>query len=230
MNYKVCPVCGRLHTRRNSKGLCRKHEHQLLKYGKYLDNNPRTKFDRNEFRIKGIITEVDVYNLKGEVINTYTFDTEDYPLVSKYKWNMTKLGYCSTGYLKGRMFLHRMILGVPEGSQVDHINGDITDNRKVNLRICQNGLNMTNRRPYNKWNIKGIEQHRSGKWSAYIRKDNKQYHSPTFNTKEEAVFARFILEQVIYPHDVLTSYTPITIQEELKANVIQRTLAKINKL
>lgn len=226
MYNKVCPVCGRLHTYKSFNSLCKKHLHQLQKYGKFLDNNPRTKFDPNEIRIKGDIAELDIYNLQGNVIKTFKFDAEDYPLVSKYKWNLSKTGYCRSG--KHSLFLHRLVMGVPEGSQIDHINLDITDNRKCNLRICQNGLNSANRKPYNKWNLKGIEKHNNGKWSAYIRKDNKQYHSPTFNTQEEALFARYILEQYIYPNDVLTQHNTIDINENLKQNVIDRTLNKLN--
>lgn len=223
---KVCPVCGRLHTYKMSNSLCKKHYHQFQKFGKFLDSNPRTKFDPNEIRIIGNIAELDVYNLKGEVIQTFKFDAEDYQLVSKYKWNLSASGYCKSG--SNSLFLHRLVLGLPEGSQVDHINLDITDNRKCNLRVCQNGLNSANRKPYNKWNIKGIEQHKNGKWSAYIRKDNKQYHSPLFNTQNEAVFARYILEQYIYPNDILTQHTTINIDDNLKQNVIDKVLHKLN--
>lgn len=226
MNYKACPVCGRLHTYRTKESLCKKHYHQLIKYGKTLDNNPRTKFDTNEIRIKGDIAELDLYDLNGNVIKTAIFDAEDYPIVSRYKWDLTKSGYCRSGI--SSIFLHRLVIGCPNGSQVDHINLNPMDNRKCNLRVCQNGLNQANRYPYNKWNIKGIEQHNNGKWSAYIRKDNKQYHSPTFNSKEEAIYARYIMEQFIYPNDVLTQHIQIEINDNLRENVAQRTLNKLN--
>jgi hypothetical protein len=222
----VCPVCGRLHTYKTKDYLCKKHLQQLKKFGKFLDTSPRTKFDPNEIRIIENICELDVYDLSGNVIQTFKFDAEDYQLVSKYKWSLSKEGYCRTGAKS--MFLHRLIMGAPEGAQVDHINLDITDNRKCNLRICQNGLNSANRKPYNKWNLKGVEQHRSGKWSAYIRKDNKQYHSPTFDTQEEAAFARYLLEQHYYPNDVLTQHGSYALTPEQKQQVIQRVTHKLN--
>lgn len=49
-------------------------------------------------------------------------------------------------------FLHRWILGeenIPEGLQVDHINGNSLDNRKENLRVCTMMQNMVNRRTPN---------------------------------------------------------------------------------
>jgi len=79
MEAKICPVCGRLHTARTKDNLCKKHAWQLQKYGKFLDSNPRTKFDPNEIRIRESECELDVYDLKGNVIQTFKFDTEDYP-------------------------------------------------------------------------------------------------------------------------------------------------------
>ena len=49
---KYCTHCGRKHSRSNAMNLCRKHEWQLEKYGKYLDCNPRNKFDKNAYQIK----------------------------------------------------------------------------------------------------------------------------------------------------------------------------------
>ena len=135
----ICPVCGRVHTCKTKDNLCKKHLQQLKKFGEFKDHNPRNKFDPNEIRIKGDIAELDVYDLSGNVIKTYIFDSEDYDLVSKYKWNLGPDGYCRSGYSSVR--LHRLVLGVKEGCQVDHINLDITDNRKCNLRICDNSLN-----------------------------------------------------------------------------------------
>lgn len=223
---KICPICGRVNNRENANGYCRKHQAQLDKYGKVLDSNPRTKFDPNEFRIKGDVCEMDTYLLSGEVDRTYTFDAEDYPIVSQYKWRTNNHGYASSG--KDSILLHRLILGVPNGAAVDHINIDVTDNRKCNLRICQNSINSANRRPYNKWNIKGVEQHKNGKWSAYIRRDNKQYHSPLFDTQEEAAFARYILEQIIYPDNVLTQHNSMNLTSAQKDNVITKINHKLN--
>ena len=47
-----------------------------------------------------------------------------------------------------KTFLHRWILGednIPQGLQVDHINGDPLDNRRANLRTCTNLENQMNR-------------------------------------------------------------------------------------
>jgi hypothetical protein len=42
--------------------------------------------------------------------------------------------------------MHRMVLQVPKGKAVDHINGDGLDNRKANLRIATLSQNSANRK------------------------------------------------------------------------------------
>lgn len=227
-NY--CIVCGRLITNNKSSVYCSKHHGQMLKYGKVLDNNPRTKFDANEFRFIGNdIVEFDTYDAIGNVVSTYKIDAEDYPIVSKFKWRTIK-GYASYG--SKIHYLHRLIMHPKPGQQIDHINLDITDNRKTNLRIADNSLNQTNKKGYNKYRIKGIEYHKHlNKWSAYFRINNKQYHSPCYFTAEEAAFARFILEQMFRTEPIkqFTSDLINTLTVEQKSAIIAGLKSKFNK-
>lgn len=229
MKKNYCIVCGREITSKSSTKYCRKHLNQVLKYGKVLDNNPRTKFDPNEFRFIGNdIVEFDTYDANGNIVSTYKIDAEDYPLVSKYKWRTIK-GYASYGYKIH--YLHRLITNAIDGQQVDHINLDITDNRKENLRIVGASLNQCNKHGYNRYGIKGIEYHKSiNKWSTYVRFKNKQYHSPCYCSKEEAAFARFILEQ-LFIKDKLTQFSQElvnTLTEDKKAAIINGLKSKFN--
>lgn len=230
MKENYCIICGRKISGKNSTIYCKKHHWQLQKYGKILDNNPRNKFDPNEFRfINNDIVEFDTYDSNGNIVATYKIDAEDYPQVSKYKWRTVK-GYASYG--NTIHYLHRFIMKAKDGQQIDHINLDITDNRKINLRIANNSLNQSNKKGYNKYGIKGIEYHKMlNKWSAYFRINNKQYHSPCFKTKEEAAFARFILEQM-FREEPLTQFSSDLINNlslEQKQNIIQSIKHKFNK-
>lgn len=232
MKKYFCKQCGReiLNTKHGST-YCRKHGYQLEKYGKFLDANPRNKFDSNEFRFVGNdIVEMDTYKSPTfEVDKTYLIDAEDYPLVSKYKWVTTNNGYAKS--TNSNIYLHRLLVNSKLGQQVDHINVNVFDNRKCNLRICNNSLNSSNRKPYNKLNIKGIELHKTKNlYSAYFRINNKQYHSPCYKTKEEATFARFILEQ-IFREEVLTQFNEKEIKSlsiEQKENIINGIKKKFN--
>ena len=70
-------------------------------------------------------------------------DTDDYVWLSKYKWYVVKRGntfYANRGQWsktqKRRLTItmHRLIIDVPDGLFVDHINHNGLDNRKANLR------------------------------------------------------------------------------------------------
>jgi hypothetical protein len=82
-------------------------------------------------------------------------DAADYPLVSAFKWHAqpttTKQWYAVTRTTNaaGRpstLYMHRLITGAPKGKEVDHINRDTLDNRRVNLRVGTHRDNMRNGR------------------------------------------------------------------------------------
>lgn len=77
---------------------------------------------------------------------------EDEPIVRERKWHQGVFGYIGTNIkLDGRwraVKLHRWLLGVTDPNIfVDHINGDPTDNRRENLRLCTRAQNAANQRP-----------------------------------------------------------------------------------
>lgn len=97
-------------------------------------------------------------------------------------------GKDSRGYmkvqLKGRqLYLHRIVFilmgeHLPKGSQVDHINGDKSDNRWSNLRIATARQNCANRKPpENKTSgVVGVcWDKRKRKWRAYCRHKHLGY-------------------------------------------------------
>lgn len=227
-----CQCCGREILDSNHGTIyCRKHGFQIKKYGKTLDTNPRNKFDPNEFRfLENNVVEFDVYNLNTfDVIASFKIDVEDYPLVSKYKWHINSSGYARTCIEGKYILLHRLLMNPKDGQQVDHINIDIKDNRKSNLRIADNSLNSSNRNPYNKLGVKGVEYHPNiRKYSAYFRINNKQYHSPCYNTIEEASFARFLLEQC-FRKEKLTQFNNYdSLTENQKSKIINDIKVKFN--
>lgn len=231
MERKFCIQCGReILNSKHGSTYCRKHGYQMEKYGKLLDSNPRNKFDPNEFRFIGNDrVEFDTYESPSyNVYKTYIIDAEDYPEVSKYKWVSDKSGYAKS--INGNLYLHRLLLNAKLGQQVDHINLNVLDNRKENLRICNNSLNSSNRKPYGKLSIKGVEKHKNGKYSAYFRINDKQYHSPCYNTAEEAAFARFILEQLFRDEKLIQFNSEYTnsLSVEQKVNIIQGIKNKFN--
>lgn len=139
-----CEVCGRwINKKRENKYLilCRKHEKQLKKYGDFLDSNPRSPKDLNNYMIENECTIGTCYNLSGEPIGTFIFDTEDLPKVRYHKWRLSK-GRVVTGkkYNNTERELAWAILGEHSDSSrhIVYLNGNSKDNRKVNLKIEDN--------------------------------------------------------------------------------------------
>jgi hypothetical protein len=84
-------------------------------------------------------------------------DIEDLPLVKQYFWRLRvdKRHPNCTPYVESvkringkriRIHLHRLIMNCPNDKVVDHINHNGLDNRKKNLRICTQQINVMNRK------------------------------------------------------------------------------------
>lgn len=106
----------------------------------------------------------------------------------------------ATGYKTGKIFgkrlkAHRVVWAWAHGywpDEIDHINGDRSDNRIANLRPVDHRENSKNRKLYksNTLGSQGIHQRPSGRWGAYISINGKRTVIGTFDTKEEAIVAR----------------------------------------
>lgn len=88
------------------------------------------------------------------------------------------------------LILSRLVKGLEPGDllEVDHINGDPRDNRKVNLRVCPHEYNMRNRRKHknNASGFKGVRQVGPDRWSASIGECGRHYHLGVFDSPEKA--------------------------------------------
>jgi len=76
--------------------------------------------------------------------------------------------------------------------EVDHINGDRSDNRWCNLRNASRQQNATNTGAYsnNSSGYRGVSKTCVGTWRAEIQRHGKYHHLGCFKTKEEAAAAR----------------------------------------
>lgn len=171
--------------------MCNKHYEQYRKYGKVLDNNPRTIFDPNEIIEYEDYADIILYNTIGEDVSRTLIDLEDVEKVRNYKWSMNGKGYVTSN--TPQVILHRLIMDYPEDMMIDHINHNRLDNRKSNLRICtqqQNNMNRT-MNSNNTSGIAGVSWHKGNrKWGAKIQVAGKQIYLGYYQTKEQAVEAR----------------------------------------
>ncbi len=123
-------------------------------------------------------------------------DDRDYEELSKYKWHIrTCCGFLHYAVRSFRVHgaskteaMHRRILHVPKGLEVDHINGDGLDNRRANLRLCSRQQNAFNgHKRANASGFKGVVWHKgAGRWRAKIMKNHTTVHLGYFNFPEDA--------------------------------------------
>lgn len=187
-NYKnICSVEG---CTKQCKGkYCTKHYNQIVRYGRI---KTRTAFDKNEIVENEDYAEIILYDKSNNEKARAKIDKEDVDKIKNYKWNFSD--YVYTNINKKHISLHRIItdtINEPDkyNNLIDHINGDVLDNRKSNLRICSPSENAYNRHT----KVKGYTSFKSGNkiyYKAYLYKDNKCINLGTFVNEEDAIKAR----------------------------------------
>lgn len=124
-------------------------------------------------------------------------DAEDFEELNKYNWQARVQTY--TGLFRAKrsenkkeIDMAREIMNCPPGLEVDHINGDLLDNRRCNLRICTHGENMRNRRLQrnNTSGYRGVHYFkRDGRYVAYIYLNGQKIHIGSYKTGIDAAMA-----------------------------------------
>lgn len=122
--------------------------------------------------------------LGGKNGGTVLVSEEDYELLSKYKWYLSKEGY-ATGIIDKKSWrMHRFIIKPSQDQHVDHINRIRTDNRRINLRALSVAQNNENKGKSKKFSSRyfGVFFIR-GKYQANITYDGKLlYLGPPYKT------------------------------------------------
>lgn len=122
------------------------------------------------------------------------------------RWNTTLAGTealaanCQgykRGTLDGKGFTaHRVVWALHYGewcsTNIDHINGDKTDNRPVNLRAAAHEANSRNQklRRSNTSGVMGVSAHREGGWIARINAEGERKYLGKFASFADAVTVR----------------------------------------
>lgn len=124
-------------------------------------------------------------------------DDEDFDQVSAFRWSARKNRNSDTYYAvrtdrtsgKRTVLMHRFLLHAQNSVEVDHINGNGLDCRRVNLRLATHSENQRNaaRRSDNTSGFKGVTWNKQiSKWRAYIKVDGDQVHLGYFTSKAAA--------------------------------------------
>lgn len=131
--------------------------------------------------------------------HTFQIDEDDYDKVSAYSWTKPCDGYIKKyreklengKRIRWVVLAHRLIMNARSNEIVDHINGDTTDNRKVNLRVASRSLNALNTSK-----VKGAVPYRGvsfnkqcNRYMARLTYNKHTEHLGFFDTAEEAAIA-----------------------------------------
>ena len=178
-----------------ANGLCSKHYTQMRRYGKIFEYSYRDK--NNHIEIVDDHAEIFLINKNNEICAKALIDTEDIDKVKNIKWHRSDLQrntyYCISNDKEYKR-LHRLILGITDPSIfIDHINHDGLDNRKQNLRICNNQENLRNSLTpkNNKSGCKGVYWSKDqNKWTVQVTIDNKTKYIGRYSDYNEAIEAR----------------------------------------
>ena len=94
-------------------------------------------------------------------------DAADFEWLNRYKWRTTggSGGYARSTIGGKNVAMHRLIMNASPGLVVDHINGNIWDNRRHNLRVCTVAQNARNRR-----SLRGTSRFKGVSWNARCHK------------------------------------------------------------
>ena len=123
-------------------------------------------------------------------------DEELYEYLNQWKWS--KYGNYFIRRVQNKkvittIYMHRLIVDAPKGLVVDHINGDTTDNRMINLRICTKQQNNFNKRigTRNTSGFKGVFWAKDKKrWKSCVAitiGGKKKRFTSEFKSKEQAI-------------------------------------------
>lgn len=134
-------------------------------------------------------------------VHKVLIDDKDWPRIKNYKWCVEyrygRLKSIITTVRKNgerkNVRLHKLLTNY---SYCDHINGNVLDNRKKNLRRVSHSENMQNRKTgvNNKCGYKGVypvlyRDKNTIKYKAQIGFRKKQIHIGTYNTAAQAALA-----------------------------------------
>lgn len=204
MNKKIgtCSCCGRENVIL-TRGLCRKHYDQLRTYGKFLDNNPRTAIDPNEFIYNPSLNcyEIILYDVQSFPLDKTLIDVDDFDKCQGIKWYRNERGYCQ-GRMKGskaKIRLSRFVMNLETGDKraIIYRNGNKLDNRKSNLIVGeQRDISIYNasRRNSSSTGVNGV-QYNCGHYEAYINYNGQKLYIGGYPTLWEATVQRRLAEE-----------------------------------
>lgn len=137
------------------------------------------------------------------------------PLTGEVRWrnrpgvlagNLEPNGYISICIDLHREKAHRLawvyMTGARPKGLIDHIDGDPSNNRWINLRDASHAVNIQNQRKAHKDNasgLLGVSLHKEGRWRAQIRCGSTRRSLGIYPTPEAAHAAYLAAKRAMHP-------------------------------
>lgn len=174
-----------------------------LRYGPLLDKICEQSIQEdkkiwNYYEIDDDILCIYYYKQDTDEIIKIITDKEFQYLVYDYYWQLNVNGYPMTRTKGKKQYLHHIVMNTID--IIDHISGNVLDNRKINLRLTTGSLNNLNRH-HTSSNTSGtigvcwIDERQ--KWRARITYQTKQKNA-YFDSLEQAIECRKNWEKEIF--------------------------------
>jgi len=174
---------------------CETHYAQIKHNGeiRHLRTEP------NEYRIENGVVYISLYDRYHKKINEECLIDEcDIPIIegkrivlSRYK-NQKRIIVRDKSIGQNHR-IHRLIMNPPKGMDVDHINRNMLDNRRCNLRICDRSHNNMNRMK------RGYSLHSQNKnYSVEIKSGTRRIRIHGIKEESEAIKIRRKLEIYVF--------------------------------
>lgn len=188
-----CYVCGSSENvqKNNKQGeghyYCSKHNHQLIRNGKWFETTPK-------YVLKDNYVSIYIPNSDKEIKISYCCLVD---VFYNYPTSISNNGYVK---LKNGEFLHRFLMQNELNDNtlvVDHINHNTLDNTLENLRICSKRQNCLNSTLYKNSTTKYIGvtwKKDKNKFKSHIYVEGKQIHLGYFTDINEAIKSRLLAE------------------------------------
>ena len=136
------------------------------------------------------------YAKSGDLMVPVLMDPEDIIRLDGRSLSIGSHGYAQLWWTDDRWggvtLLHRWILGLRTGNPLigDHVNRNILDNRRSNLRaVTPSESNMNRDAPVSRWG-RGIRPQKSGRYVVMVKRNRVEYRLGTWDSVEEAAQAR----------------------------------------
>lgn len=166
-----------------------------------INNKSKKESKTNTWTLYDDYAVLNILHSKG-VTSAY-IDLDDYEKVSSRVWRVSKKKnkyYLVSGSKrKGNdIYMHRLIMDsdIPDGYEVDHIDGNSLNNRRDNLRIVTRIQNIQNSKARidNKIGIRGISKY-GNRYIVDFSFNNKRYYFTHWLNLQDAVYCRNFAEK-----------------------------------